>query len=172
MERLLLVLAIVVFFLLCLVAMRRGWKRKARVQSVRVPLFPEIPADLGEPLLADSGLYISTTSAGDWQDRIVTRGAGIRTKASWRLHESGVAIERAGGPDFFIPAEDITGARASGQIAGKVMGNEGLLIITWLAGQVPLDTGFRGDLDVYPQWIERLAPQDQTIDPELKGGAQ
>jgi hypothetical protein len=172
MERLLLVLAIVVFFLLCLFAMWRGWVHKARGQSARVPLFPQIPDDLGEPLLTDSGLYISTTSAGNWQDRIVTRGAGIRTKATWRLHETGVAIERTGGPDFFIPASAVTGARASGQIAGKVMGNEGLLIITWFAGDVALDTGFRGDLDVYPQWIERLAPQDQTTETELKGGAQ
>ncbi|MFD8492160.1 transporter [Amycolatopsis sp. NPDC059657] len=156
MDRLLLTLAIAVFFLLCCWAMWRGWKRKARTQSVQVPVFADIPDDLGEPKLEDSGLYVSTTTAGNWQDRIVTRGAGVRSNATWRLYDSGVAIERDGAQDFWIPAEAITGAKLSGAIAGKVMGMDGLLVLTWLAGDVPLDTGFRGDPDVYPQWIEAI----------------
>ncbi|WP_410618942.1 transporter [Amycolatopsis sp. cmx-8-4] len=164
MERLWLVLAIVAFFLLCLSAMYLGWRRKARSQSVRVPPFDQIPAEAGEALLESTGVYVATTIAGEWQNRVVTRGAGLRSGAVWRLHESGVAVERGGAPDFWIPRDAVTGVRQDSKIAGKVMGTDALLVITWRAGETELDTGFRGDeLDDYPHWIEEL---------KIKGGAQ
>ena len=44
------------------------------------------------------------------------------------------------------------------------MGTDSLLVITWRAGDVELDTGFRSDEpDDYPQWIDRL---------RIKGGAR
>jgi hypothetical protein len=164
MERLWLVLAIVAFFLLCLWGMYVGWRRKSRSQSAQVPPFPSIPPEPGEVLLESTGVYLSTTTAGNWQDRIVTRGAGLRTGAVWRLHDGGVTVERGGAPDFWIPREAVTGIRRDTKIAGKVMGTDALLIITWRLGDADLDTGFRGDdLDDYPQWIEQL---------KIKGGAQ
>ncbi|MFD9892753.1 transporter [Amycolatopsis sp. NPDC059027] len=167
MERLLLTLALVVFFLLCLWGFWIGWRRKSRAQSVQVPPFPEIPAEPGEVLLESQGLYVSTIFAGHWQNRVVTRGAGLRTSAIWRLHPAGVAIERSGGPDFWIPRASVTGIRRDKAIAGKVMGTDALLVLTWRLGDVDLDTGFRGDdLDDYPQWIDQLSDHD------IKGGAQ
>lgn len=167
-DRLLLTLAVFAFFLFCVFLMWCGWRRKSRAQSVQVPPFPEIPAEPGEVLLESTGLYVSTTTAGHWQDRVVTRGAGLRTGAVWRLYESGVAIERGGAPDFWIPRSAVTGVRKDKGMAGKVMGIDALLIITWLAGDVELDTGFRGDeIDDYPQWIEAL----QETRNDIKGGA-
>ncbi|MFF0144274.1 hypothetical protein ATK36_0151 [Amycolatopsis sulphurea] len=167
MERFWLVLAIVVFFLLCLYGMWLGWRRKSRSQSAWVPPFPEVPAEPGEVVLESTGLYLSTTIAGSWQDRVVTRGAGLRTGAVWRLHPEGVAVERGGAPDFWIPRAAITGARRDSRIAGKVMGTDALLVLTWRLGELELDTGFRGDdLEDYPQWIDKLSPHD------IKGGAQ
>ncbi|WP_410610473.1 transporter [Amycolatopsis sp. lyj-109] len=164
MERFWLVLAIFAFFLLCLWGMYVGWRRKSRSQSAQVPPFPAIPAALGDVLLESTGVYLSTTIAGEWQNRIVTRGAGLRSSASWRLHDGGVAIERGGAPDFWIPREAVTGVRRDTKIAGKVMGTDALLVLTWRLGETELDTGFRGDdLDDYPQWIEQL---------KIKGGAQ
>jgi hypothetical protein len=164
MERFWLVLAIVAFFLLCLAGMYRGWRRKSRAQSVQVPPFPEIPADPGGALLESTGVYVATTFAGQWQNRVVTRGAGLRTGAVWRLHDGGVAVERGGAPDFWIPRDAVTGVRRDSKIAGKVMGTDALLVVTWRAGGTELDTGFRGDeLDDYPPWIEEL---------KIKGGAQ
>lgn len=167
MERFWLVLAIVAFFLLCLYGMWLGWRRKSRSQSAWVPPFPEVPAEPGEAVLESTGLYLSTTIAGNWQDRVVTRGAGLRTGAVWRLHPEGVAVERGGAPDFWIPRAAITGVRRDSRIAGKVMGTDALLVLTWRLGELELDTGFRGDdLDDYPQWIDKLSPHD------IKGGAQ
>ncbi|MFI5608121.1 transporter [Amycolatopsis sp. NPDC051903] len=171
MDRLLLTLGIVVFFLLCLWGMWVGWRRKARSQSAQVAPFPQLPAEPGEVLLESAGLYVSTTTAGNWQDRIVTRGAGLRTGAVWRLHPGGIAIERGGAPDFWIPREAVTGVRRDSRIAGKVMGTDALLVITWQLAGKELDTGFRGDeLDDYPQWIEQLSPDNS--DHDIKGGAQ
>ena len=182
MDRVLLTLGIVVFFLLCLWGMWLGWRRKSRAQSVLVPPFPEIPGEPGEVLLESTGLYVSTTTAGHWQDRVVTRGAGLRSGAVWRLHPGGIAVERGGAPDFWIPREAVTGIRRDSRIAGKVMGTDALLIITWRAGEIELDTGFRGDeLDDYPQWIAQLLPPgsggvgarpQHNTEHDIKGGAQ
>jgi len=171
MERLLLTLVVFAIFVLGLWGMRRSWRRRARSQSAQLPPFPSTPADpvvLGEELLPENkGLYVSTTTAGDWQDRIVTRGVGMRGRAVLRLYASGVEIDRAGAPGFFIPRESIVEVKRASRIAGKVMGTDSLLVITWRLGETELDTGFRGDdLDVYPQWIEGLSER------EIKGGAQ
>jgi hypothetical protein len=188
MDRLLLTLAIVVFFALCVWGMRRGWLRKARSQSVLVPPFLEAPEAPGEPVLPETtGLYVSTTIAGEWQNRIVTRGAGLRSAATLRLYAGGIEVDRVGAPGFWIPAESLSAVRRDNHIAGKVLGVEGLLIVTWKAGETLLDTGFRGDdVDVYPQWIEALealipvSPEkdqlaknsDNNHTSEIKGGAQ
>ncbi|WP_027928697.1 PH-like domain-containing protein [Amycolatopsis thermoflava] len=168
MERLLLTLLVFACFLLGLWAMRRSWRRRARSQSAQLPPFPQTPAEPGEELLpANKGLYVSTTTAGDWQDRIVTRGVGLRGRAVLRLYREGVEIDRAGAPGFFIPRESIVEVKRASGIAGKVMGTNSLIVITWRLGDKELDTGFRGDdLDVYPQWIENLSER------EIKGGAQ
>lgn len=166
MERLGLVVLVVAFFALALWGMRVGWRRKARSQSVLVPPFPQAPEEPGEPLLVAAGLYVSTTTAGNWQDRIVTRGMGMRGRAELRRYPGGVAVDRAGGPGFWIPAESVAGVRLGSAIAGKVMGSDSLLIITWRLGDAELDTGFRGDdPGAYSAWLENLGS-------EIKGGAQ
>ncbi|WP_020658112.1 hypothetical protein [Amycolatopsis benzoatilytica] len=187
MERLLLTLGIVAFFLICLWGMWLGWRRKARSQSARIAPFPEIPADPGEFQLESTGVCVGTTTAGNWQDRVVTRGAGPRSGAVWRLHPDGVTVERGGLPDFWIPRASITGIRRDSRLAGKVTGTDVLLVITWQLGDVSLDTGFRGDdLADYPQWINELSPEPggdapaggqgvlppKDTDHDIKGGAQ
>ncbi|HJQ45812.1 MAG TPA: transporter [Amycolatopsis sp.] len=166
MERILLVLLVLAIFLLAVWGMRVGWRRKARSQSARVLPFPEVPAEPGEAQLEADGLYVSTTTAGNWQDRIVTRGMGLRGRAVLRRYPHGVEVDRAGAPGFWIPAESVVDVKRASAIAGKVMGSDSLLVIRWRCGEVELDTGFRGDdHGVYPQWMESLGN-------EIKGGAQ
>lgn len=155
MDRLLLTLAVVAFFALCVFGMWRGWRRQARAQSVEFPPFPEVPAELGEPARELPGLYVASTRAGHWQQRIVTRGAGLRTTGTLRGYDDGVEVERVGAPGFWIPAESIVDIKTAKGMAGKVMGTEALLVITWRVGGTEVDTGFRAD-DVanYRQWIE------------------
>lgn len=164
MDRLLLTLLFVALLVLCVYGMWKGWRRQARAQSVRVPPFPERPADPGAPLLEQAGLYVATTYAGHWQERIVTRGAGLRGRATFRLYDDGIDVDREGRPGFWIPREAVSGIATGKGMAGKVMGTDSLLIVTWRVGEsdgaVELDTGFRADdRGVYPRWIQQLQPE-------------
>ncbi|WP_216216392.1 PH-like domain-containing protein [Amycolatopsis aidingensis] len=158
MERLLLTLLVVAFFALCLLGMWRGWRRQARTQSVEFAPFPEVPAEPGTPVLpAARGVYVCSTRAGHWQQRIVTRGAGVRSTAALRLYPGGIEVLREGAPAFWIPRESVLAATVARGMAGKVMGTDSLLVITWRLAGTDIDTGFRGeDTDSYPQWIDAL----------------
>lgn len=184
MERFVLTLLVIGLFLLVAFGMWRGWRRKAREQSVRYAPFPEVPEHLADPEVARgagprdtaTGIYVATTRSGHWQDRIVTRGAGVRGPATLRRYTAGVVVDRDGAPGFFIPAESLVDAKTAKAMAGKVMGTNGLLVITWRLGETLVDTGFRGDdISVYPQWIHALLamapPEDSNGTNEISGGA-
>ncbi|WP_019807641.1 PH-like domain-containing protein [Saccharomonospora halophila] len=157
MDRIALTLLVFAFFALCLYGMWRGWRRQARTQSVRIPPFPEVPSDPGDPLLTTSGIYVSTTRSGHWQDRVVTRGAGMRGPATLRLYPDGIEVDRRGAPGFWIPRADVVDVTTAKGMAGKVMGTDSLLVFTWRLDGVVLDTGLRGDdLAAYPHWIDRV----------------
>ncbi|GAB3477155.1 transporter [Amycolatopsis cihanbeyliensis] len=158
MDRLLLTLLVVAFFGLCVLGMWRGWRRQARAQSVEFAPFPEVPADPGTPVLpAMRGVYVCSTRAGHWQQRIVTRGAGVRSAATLCLYPEGVEVRREGAPEFWIPRESVVDAKLARGMAGKVLGTDSLLVITWRLAGTDIDTGFRGDgTDSYPQWIDAL----------------
>ncbi|SFQ51091.1 hypothetical protein SAMN05421810_108197 [Amycolatopsis arida] len=162
MDRLALTALVVAVFGLCLWGMWRGWRRQSRAQSVRFPPFPPVPAEPGPVELELAGVYASSTVAGHWQERIVTRGAGVRSAATLRCHRDGIAVARIGAPSFWIPRESLVDVRTAKGIAGKVLGTAGLLVLTWRPGgpdpgEVVVDTGFRGDdVDEYPQWIDKL----------------
>ncbi|HEY3606459.1 MAG TPA: transporter [Pseudonocardiaceae bacterium] len=157
MSRLLLSLAVVAFFVLCAAGMRLGWRNRQRRQS-RLPELPAVPADPGTPLMAElTGVYVGTTTAGDWQDRIVVHGLGNRAATRVRLFNDGVLLDNAGGP-LWIPADDLVDARADRALAGKAMGVDGLLVFRWRLGEHVLDSGVRGDdRDGYHEWITAVA---------------
>jgi hypothetical protein len=150
--RLLLSLAVVAFFVLCAAGMRLGWRNRQRRQSY-LPELPVVP-DLGTPLLTElTGVYVGTTTAGDWQDRIVAHGLGNRAATTVRLFDNGVLLDNAGGP-LWIPADDLVDVRTDRALAGKAMGVDGLLVFRWRLGDHLLDSGVRGDdRDSYREWI-------------------
>lgn len=155
MDRLLLTLLVVAFFGLCVWGMWRGWRRQAREQSVEFPPFPPTPADPGELRDEARGFYVSTTRAGHWQQRVVTRGVGMRGAATLRRYPGGVAVDRDGAPSFWIPRDRIERLHTASGMAGKVMGTQSLLVITWRLGETLLDTGFKADdVNVYERWME------------------
>lgn len=136
---------------LALVAMRAGWRHRARRGAAVVPELPASPAAddaaLGTPRTAAlDATYVSSTAAGDWLDRVVAHDLGVRSSAVVRVFDAGVRIERTGARDLFVPAAALRGARTAPGMAGKFVGRDGLVVITW---QVPgteataLDTGLR-----------------------------
>jgi len=157
MTRALLVLACVVFVLLLLTGMWLGWRNRARRQS-GLPDLPAVPSALGAQRLEPAtGVYVGTTFASSWQDRVVHAGLGRRAEATLALYDSGAVIDRAGAAPVFVPARDLLDARLAPALAGKVMGAGGLLVLRWRLGQNELDTGFRADdKSVYPSWVRTL----------------
>jgi hypothetical protein len=157
MIRLLLCLLVAVFFVLCAAAMWWGWTNRQRRQS-HLPALPRTPELTGEPLLPPgTGVYVSTTTEGDWQDRIVVGQLGFRSAARWWLYPEGMLVERTGADPLWIPVGALCDARTGRAIAGKVMGVEGLLVVSWRLGDHRLDTGFRADdKDIYGAWIDAI----------------
>jgi hypothetical protein len=156
MIRTLLVLLCVAFLLLMLLGMRRGWRNRMARQSA-LPALPAPPAMLAPATLTASGLYVGTTFAASWQDRVVHEGLGLRADTTASLHPDGVLLERQGAAPIFVPATAWIRARLAPGLAGKVTGDGGLLVLRWRLGDAELDTGFRADdKTAYPEWVRTI----------------
>ena len=122
MIRLLLVLVCLAVLVAALCGMWVGWRHRAARQHGLGSL-PEPPVELGRPIIeGESGLYIGTTSARSWQDRIVVHGLGRRSAATATLFRAGLVIDRVGDSVIYIPAVSIIEGRLAPGLAGKVVG--------------------------------------------------
>ncbi|MFJ6014353.1 hypothetical protein [Streptomyces sp. NPDC092952] len=149
-------LAVLVAFVYWL--MRQGWKWRGSLQADLPELrtTPEGFAD-DEPLLTLTGRYHASTTAGQWLDRIVAHGLGTRSRVELTLTRRGLDVVRPGAADFFVPAEALREARLDKGIAGKVLPEGGLLIITWAHGDKLIDSGFRSDHSAeHRAWVEAV----------------
>ncbi|MER5785833.1 hypothetical protein ABT104_29570 [Streptomyces mobaraensis] len=150
------VVGLLLFIALLYWLMREGWKWRGTLQGDLPPL-PAVPEEPGPARLTLSGRYHGSTTAGQWLDRIVAGGLGTRSRAQLTLTDEGVSVLRPGATDFLIPAAAVRGARLDKGIAGKVLTEGGLLIITWQHGDRRIDSGFRADrVAEHPAWVEEL----------------
>lgn len=150
------VVGLLLFIALLYWLMRQGWKWRGTLQG-DLPELPAAPAEPQPAQLTLSGRYHGSTTAGQWLDRIVAHGLGVRSRAELTLTEQGVQVERPGAPDFFIPAAQLRGARLDTGIAGKVLTEGGLLVISWQHGDRTLDSGFRSTSSAeHPTWVARI----------------
>ncbi|HZO64914.1 MAG TPA: hypothetical protein VFB74_07930 [Kribbellaceae bacterium] len=127
---------------LCYLGILHGWRsRKHRQGAITPP--PEPPADLDDSD-AIEGVYVATTTAYDWLDRIAVHGLGVRSRADVVVAQAGVAILRTAAPSLYIPAEELLSVRTERGIAGKVaVESAGLVVFTWQHDGHRFDTGFR-----------------------------
>ncbi|MFF0464218.1 PH-like domain-containing protein [Streptomyces mexicanus] len=153
--------------------MREGWKWRGTLQS-DLPELPEAPQETGAAKLTMTGRYHGSTTAGQWLDRIVAHGLGTRSRAELTLTDAGVEVVRPGASDFFVPTDRLRGARLDKGIAGKVLTEGGLLIVTWEHGGKLLDSGFRSDRAAeHTDWVEALNSMIETQrDTHTKEGAE
>ncbi|WP_406502244.1 hypothetical protein [Streptomyces sp. NBC_00500] len=136
--------------------MREGWKWRGTLQG-DLPELPTAPEDPGPARLSMSGRYHGSTTAGQWLDRIVAHGLGTRSRVELTLTDAGLDVVRPGATDFFIPAEALREALLGKGIAGKVLSEGGLLIVTWAHGDKLIDSGFRSDRAAeHNRWVETL----------------
>ncbi|MER5369188.1 hypothetical protein [Streptomyces sp. NPDC002722] len=146
--------------------MRQGWKWRGSLQSdlPELAATPEGYAD-GERLLTLTGRYHASTTAGQWLDRIVAHGLGTRSRVELTLTGQGLDVVRPGAADFFVPAAALREARLDKGIAGKVLPEGGLLIITWALGDKLIDSGFRSDHSAeHPAWVEAINQLTSTTE--------
>ncbi|TCO32605.1 hypothetical protein EV652_104211 [Kribbella steppae] len=121
--------------------MFRGWRNRQSRQADLAPL-PVAPAE--DKTRGVEGVYVATTAAGDWMDRIAVHELGVRSTADLAVSEAGLIFHRQGAADVFIPVDHLTGVRTDRGIAGKVTAEKsGLVVVTWNHDGRALDTGFR-----------------------------
>ncbi|MBV1939709.1 hypothetical protein [Streptomyces sp. BV286] len=150
---------LVLFVALVYWLMREGWKWRGTLQGdlPELPTAPEEPGDARLTVLSMSGRYHGSTTAGQWLDRIVAHGLGTRSRVEVTLTDAGLDVVRPGAADFFVPAERLREARLDKGIAGKVLTEGGLLVVTWEHGDRLIDSGFRSDRAAeHNEWVDTL----------------
>ena len=139
-----------------------GWKNRARRQAEQIGVLPALPDMMHPAVIAPAcGIYVGSTFASHWLDRVVVGDLGYRSKAVLTRYPEGILLERSGATPIWIPAESVTEVRTEKALAGKVSPGRGgaesvgaILVIRWrLPTGTEIDTGFRGDdRSVYAQW--------------------
>ena len=140
--------------------MMRGWLRRAQRQAQLIGTLPPLPHTVGPALIpATKGLYVGSTLAPSWLDRIAVGDLGYRAKAVLTRYPEGIMLQRTGAGPIWIPDDAIAAIRTEKCIAGKAMTHEGILAIRWrLPSGAEIDTGFRADdRRDYARWLEEAA---------------
>jgi hypothetical protein len=154
-----LIMAVVVAVLIAFLIrqMLRGWLRRAQRQAQLIGTLPSLPETVGPALIpATKGLYVGSTLAPSWLDRIAVGDLGYRAKAVLTRYPEGIMLQRTGAEPIWIPDDAIAAIRTEKGIAGKAMTHEGILAIRWrLPSGTEIDTGFRADDRAdYDRWLE------------------
>ena len=137
--------------------MLRGWLHRAQRQAQLIGTLPQLPDTVGPALIpATKGLYVGSTLAPSWLDRIAVGDLGYRAKAVLTRYPEGIMLQRTGAGPIWIPDDSIEAIRTEKGIAGKAMTHEGILAIRWrLPSGAEIDTGFRADdRREYGRWLE------------------
>ncbi|MFD5159961.1 hypothetical protein ACFWMJ_18100 [Streptomyces hawaiiensis] len=163
------VVGLALFVALVYWLMREGWKWRGTLQG-DLPELPVTPDDPGPAKFTLSGRYHGSTTAGQWLDRIVAHGLGTRSRAELTLTDAGLDVVRPGASDFFVPAAALREARLDKGIAGKVLTEGGLLVVTWAHGDRLIDSGFRSDHAAeHNEWVEAI---NSMIETNTREGAE
>ena len=142
-----------------------GWRRRARRQSELIGNLPDVPDQVGGATATIRGVYVGSTFAPKWNDRITAGDLGYRSKAALTRYPEGIMLERTRAKTIWIPQRSITAVRAERGIAGKVAARDGILAIRWrLPSGVEIDTGFRaGNRTGYEGWLEPYGEQEEVV---------
>lgn len=160
-----------VVLLIISLAFRRlvlGWRRRAERQTQLIGELPPLPGTLSSVAVASiGGLYVGSTLASDWFERVAAGDLGYRSKAVLTRYPEGILLERSGGGPIWIPQDAVTAIRTERGLAGKVIPHpkgsggkvQSILAIRWtLPSGTEIDTGFRGDdRRDYARWMGEAA---------------
>jgi hypothetical protein len=139
--------------------MMLGWRRRARHQEELIGDLPDVPDEVGMASTTLRGVYLGSTLAPEWNERVTAGDLGYRTKAVLSRYPEGILLERSRANPIWIPQSAICEVRTERVIAGKAAARNGILAIRWrLPSGIEIDTGFRaGNRDNYDGWLEEAA---------------
>jgi hypothetical protein len=146
-DRLALTLGVLAFAAAVWALMLRGWRGRQRRQA-DLPAPPAPPATRGQVVVgAVPGLVVGTVlrsgTGRDWLDRVAVHRLSDRATADLVVTADGVHLERDGLPELFVPHAAVVEAAPGEALAGRVVGREGMLLLTWRLGERLVTTGFR-----------------------------
>jgi hypothetical protein len=142
MDRLLLTLGTLAFCATGYALMLKGWRsRQSRQHDLPAPPVSDGTAKVLE---AEPGLFVGTTRASDWLDRIVVHQLSDRATGELCLAADGVHVLRDELPEVFIPLADLRAVAVEQSLAGKVV-STGMLVLTWQLGTETLASAFRAN---------------------------
>ena len=164
--------------------MLRGWQNRARRQEDLIGTLPVVPDHVGSATIAPTrGLYVGSTVAPNWLERINAGDLGYRCKAVLTRYPEGILIERTYTGPIWIPDGAVINVRTERGLAGKVVptrggspSSGGILVIRWrLPSGTEVDTGFRDEQRDYAGWTGPDGPGEINLTgpdgPEKTGGA-
>jgi hypothetical protein len=139
--------------------MMLGWRRRAQRQEELIGNLPQVPDQVGMATTTLRGVYVGSTLAPEWNERVTAGDLGYRSKAVLSRYPEGILLERVRANPIWIPQSAITEVRTERGMVGKVAARGGILAIRWrLPSGVEIDTGFRaGQRDQYDGWLEEAA---------------
>ncbi|KXO89473.1 transporter [Tsukamurella pseudospumae] len=140
-------LIVLVVLALLFSLMMLGWRRRGQRQAAAVGEIPTTPEQLRDLVFGPvSGVYVGSTVAPHWQDRVAVGDWGFRATVNLSRYADGYLMERGRGNPMWIADERIVEVRRASKLAGKVMPGDGLLVLRWeLPTGTVIDTGFRAD---------------------------
>jgi len=150
------VAVVLVVIVLAWVLMYVGYRRRvARQAGIASPA--AIPAPMAKRVETDGVevVYVSTTAADDWLDRVAAHGLGARSAAQVLVGREGVAVLRHGADDVFVPAADVRSVRRETMRAGKAVPGAGLLVWDWVLGDTLVSTAVHPRHDADRTALER-----------------
>lgn len=138
----------------------RGWRHRIARQVELIGALPGLPDTVGQVLIGPTkGLYVGSTVAPNWNDRIAGAALGFRAKAVLARYPEGIMLQRTGTGPIWIPDESIVAVRSERAITGKALTHDGIVAIRWrLPSGTEIDTGFRADnRDEINKWVKEGA---------------
>ena len=143
--------------------MLKGWRSRQQRQA-DLPAPPPPPATRGDTLVgATPGLFVGTTKADDWLDRIAVHDLGHRAAGWLVVTADGLHVEREGLDDLYLPYDAIEAVSTGDALAGKFIGRNGLLLIDWRLGETRVTSGFRADdHGRHPELVDTVSAQLRT----------
>lgn len=124
-----------------------GWQARIARQAELIGNLPALPDTVGPALTGPTrGLYVGSTIAPHWNDKVAAAALGFRAKAVLTRYPEGIMLQRTGTGPIWIPDESIVAVRGERAIAGKALTHQGIVAIRWkLPTGTEIDTGFRAD---------------------------